>query len=265
MSRWRSRVLIGVALVLVVGAAGVIYLMVSDSTTPVDVGEAVGRYREEVGTDDSSTTRAAAEGQALPGAGVYLYATEGQDSIDVLGGTTHTYPAETTLTITHTACGLRQRWQPLQERWDDEEVCVSDAGRERRTLDTHHEFFSMSDDQTFACDPGYVLLPAHPEPGTTWTTSCQSGDTVLTGRGEVVGVETRQVAGESVDTVHVRIEEEASGANTGPSSDDYWFRTSDGLLIERVSTVDTQSDSPVGTATYTERFTLRLTSLEPRT
>jgi hypothetical protein len=258
-------VLIGVALVLVLGAAGVIYLMVSDTTTPVDVGEAVGRYREEVETDDPSTTTTAADGQALPGEGVYLYTTEGYDSIDVLGGTTHTYPAETTLTITHTACGLRQRWQPLEERWDDEEVCVSAAGRERSTLDTHHEFFSMSDDQAFACDSGYVLLPAHPEPGMTWTTSCQSADTGLAGRGEVVGVETRQVAGESVDTVHVRIEEEASGANTGPSSDDYWFRTSDGLLIERVSSVDTQSDVPVGTATYTERFTLRLTSLEPRT
>lgn len=265
MSRWRSRVLIGVAVVVVLGAAGVIYVMVSDTTTPVDVGDAVGRYREQAETDDLAVTTTAPAGHALPGEGVYVYTTEGHDAIDVLGGATHTYPAETTLTITHTACGLRQRWQPLEERWDDEEVCVSDAGRERRTLDAHHEFFGMSDDQAFACDPGYVLLPAHPEPGITWTTSCRSADSGLAGTGEVVGVETRQVAGDSVDTVHVRIEEEASGSNTGPSRDDYWFRTIDGLLIERASSVDTQSDSPVGTATYTERFTLRLTSLEPRT
>jgi hypothetical protein len=265
MSRWRSRALIGVALVVVLGAAGVIFLMVSDTTTPVDVDDAVGRYREEVGADELASTTTAARGQALPGEGVYVYATEGHDAIDILGGATHTYPAETTLTVTHTACGFRQRWQPLEERWDDEEVCVSDAGRERRALDAHHEFFGMSDDESFACDPGYVLLPADPEPGTTWTTSCQSAGSGLTGRGEVVGVEVRQVGAESVDTVHVRIEEEASGSNTGPSRDDYWLRASDGLLIERVSSVDTRSETPVGTATYTERFTLRLASLEAQT
>jgi hypothetical protein len=264
MSRWRWRVLIGGAVAAVAVAGGVGYLLLRDTTTPVDVDDAVDRFREG-GESGSGSSILDGAGGELPPAGVYVYATDGQDSIDLLGGSTHTYPAETTLTITHTACGIRQRWQPLEERWDDEEVCASDAGRERRTLDAHHEFFGITDDQAFRCEAGYLLLPADPEPGATWPTNCRSGDTVLTGTGEVVGVETREIDGVEVETVHVRVEEESSGANVGPSRDDYWLRTVDGLLIERVSTVATRSDSTVGAAAYSERFTLRLTSLTPRT
>lgn len=265
MSRWRRRVLLGGAVAAVAVAGGVGYLLLRDTTTPVDVEDAVDRFREGDESGSGSSILVDGAGGELPPAGVYVYATEGQDSIDLLGGSTHSYPAETTLTITHTECGVRLRWQPLEERWDDEEVCASDAGRERRTLDTHHEFFGITDDQAFRCEAGYVLLPVDPEPGATWATSCRSDDTVLTGTGEVVGVETREVDGEAVETVHVRVEEESSGANIGPSRDDYWFRAGDGLLVERVSTVATRSDSTVGAAAYAERFTLRLTSLTPRT
>lgn len=265
MSRWRWRVLLGVVVAVVALAGGLGYLLLRDTTTPVEVDDAVDRFREGGESGGGSSMPSDEATGEPPPAGVYVYATDGQDSIDLLGGSTHTYPAETTLTITHTECGVRQRWQPLEERWDDEEVCASDAGRERRTLDTHHEFFGITDDQAFRCEAGYLLLPADPEPGRTWSTSCRSGDTVLTGTGEVVAVETRQVEGEAVETVHVRVQEESTGANVGPSRDDYWLRASDGLLIERVSTVATRSDSAVGAAAYEERFTLRLTSLTPRT
>jgi hypothetical protein len=263
-SRWR--VLIGVLVLAVVAVAGgLAYLLLRDTTTPVGVSDAVDRFRDDGRDRSGSSVVAGGAAAELPPPGVYVYATEGQDSIDLLGGSTHTYPAETTLTITHTGCGIRQRWQPLEERWDEEEVCASDAGRERRKLDAHHEFFGIADDQAFRCEEGYLLLPADPEPGATWPTSCRSDDTVLTGTGEVIGLETREVGGVEVETVHVRVEEESTGANTGPSSDDYWLRAGDGLLIERVSTVATRSDSAVGSAAYAERFTLRLTSLTPRT
>ncbi|HEU5083840.1 MAG TPA: hypothetical protein VFU14_10910 [Acidimicrobiales bacterium] len=249
-------------MVVLLAAGGIAYVVLSDSATPVDVEEAVERYRDD-GDATSSTTTAPA--RQLPAEGVYVYATEGDERIDILGGSTHGYPVETTVTIRHTACGLTQRWAPLDERWDEEEVCTTDAGRERRSLRTHHEFFGISDDADFTCEAGYLLFPAEPEVGDTWTTSCDSGDTLLTGTAEVVELEARTVGGQRVDTVHLRVTEQATGGDDGPSSDDYWLRTGDGLLVERSSTVETRSDSPVGTATYTERFTLRLTSLEPRT
>ncbi len=269
MSPRTKRIGVVVVVVLVLLAGGATYLLLRDKATPVDVDEAVDRYRAEQGTTPETsqapprTTPAA--GADLPAEGVYVYETDGSERIDILGGSTHDYPAETTVTIRHTNCGLRQRWSPLEERWDQEQVCTSEAGRERRALRTHHEFFGISDDQDFSCPAGYVLLPVLPEVGERWSTTCDAGDTVLTGSGEVVGFENRDVGGTVVETVHVRITEQAAGSDVGPSSDDYWWRTSDGLLIARASKVDTRSDSPVGTAAYTEGFTLRLTSLTPRT
>jgi hypothetical protein len=264
MSRRTRRVLVGVAVLVLVVGGSVGYLLFRDTATPVAVEEAVERYRDEdaAATTTSSTTPAQ---PVLPAEGVYVYATVGQEGIDILGGSTHAYPEETTVTIQHTDCGLRQRWAPLAERWDEEELCVVDGGRERRTFRTHHEFFGISDDQTYTCDAGYSLFPADATVGDTWPTSCTAGDTTLTGTAEVLAVEPRTVGDESVETVHLRVTEVAVGGDDGPSSDDYWLRTSDGLLIERSSSVDTRSGSPVGTATYSERFTLRLTSLTPRT
>ena len=265
MPRWlkRTAVVSAAALVLAGGAVG--YLLLSDTTSPVDVGEAVDRYRQERSPGPRATPTTARTRAGLPAEGVYVYATEGEERIDILGGSTHRYPGQTTVTIRHTGCGVEQRWAPLGERWDEEEICQSDEGRERRALRTHHEFFGIADDQDFRCEAGYVLFPDRAVEGDRWSTSCRSGDTELTGAAEVVGLEVRAVGGVDVETVHVRVTEQAGGSSTGPSSDDYWWRTADGLLIERSSTVDTRSDSPVGTAHYTERFSLRLVSITPHT
>lgn len=264
MRRWTLRVLLSLGCVLLVVALGIAYVVSQDSATPVDVGDAVDRYRQEgSGAVGSSTTTT--PGLSLPAAGVYVYATEGAEQLDALGGATHRYPVRTTLTITATDCGRLQRWTPIEERWDEEQLCLTDSGLERQTLHTHHEFFTMADDQDFVCQDGYLVLPAEPTVGQTWTTDCQAGSVHITGTGQVVGFEERQVAGTPVETVHVRIDETATGSSAGPSSDDYWLRATDGLLIERASAVQSRSDSPVGTVEYEERFSLRLTSLTPRT
>jgi hypothetical protein len=265
MPRWTLRLLLSLGCVLVVVALGLAYVMSRDSATPVDVADAVDRYRDEGSGAAGSSTTTTPAGPSLPAAGVYVYTTEGAEHLDVLGGATHGYPVRTTLTITATDCGLRQRWTPIEERWDEEELCLTDSGLERQTLHTHHEFFTMADDQDFVCQDGYIVLPADPAVGDTWTTDCQADSVHITGTGRVVGFEEREVAGTPIETVHVRIDETATGSSTGPSSDDYWLRTTDGLLIERATVVQSRSDSPVGKVQYEERFSLRLTSLTPST
>jgi hypothetical protein len=258
-------VLLSVGCVVVLLGVGVAYVISRDSATPVGVADAVDRFRDEGSGADGWSTTTTPAGLSLAPAGVYVYATEGAEQVDVLGGATHGYPAQTTLTVAVAGCGLRQRWAPIEERWDEEQLCRTEAGLERQTLHTHHQFFGIADDQEFVCQDGYVVLPSDPAVGDTWTTDCQADSVHITGTGQVVGFEEREVAGTSVETVHVRIEETATGSSSGPSSDDYWLRTSDGLLIERASSVQSRSDSPVGTATYEEHFSLRLTSLTPRT
>ena len=83
----------GVALALVVLLVGVVvFLRARDSTTVVSVDEAVGSFRDVADADASESHR--------PEPGVYLYETVGDEHIDALGGATHTYPAQTTMSVT---------------------------------------------------------------------------------------------------------------------------------------------------------------------
>ncbi len=264
MPRWIWHLVVVLAAAALVGTGGAVYLIVSDRTSPIGVNEAIDRYRDEQDDLATSTTTAPVVGSLAP-EGVYVYATDGEEHVSALGGSTHRYPSETTITITAIDCGQRQRWSPLDERWDDEELCTSDAGLVRRSLRIHHQFFGMSDDQTFSCPAGHLLVPARPVTGDSWSTDCVADAVHTTGTGEVVGFEARLVGADSVPTVHVRMIEDGTGSSVSHGQDDFWLRVSDGLLIERVSRVDSRSESPVGEVTYSEQYSLRLLSLVPRT
>lgn len=200
-----------------------------------------------------------------PPAGVYVYRTTGGESVDVMGGARHDYPDRTTITLVHTACGITTRWQPIEERWDEDDRCHRQAGIDSVGQRTHHEFYGVSDDQTFTCEPGNWLLPAAVEPGTTWKGRCRSGSTISEGASTVVGTERLTIGGQPVDVVHVRSSSEPTGDNRGTSRSDDWLRASDGLLVKREAFVETESDSQLGTTTYREQYTLVLESLQPRT
>ena len=51
-----------------------------------------------------------------------------RESIDVLGGDSHTYPAETALTVMTEGCGVRMTWKPLAGRSESWLVCPLDGG-----------------------------------------------------------------------------------------------------------------------------------------
>ena len=260
---WRLTAVLSAVVLAVVGFG--VYRIVSDRTSPVSVDEAVDRYRDsQAGTTPDPTTTAV-EVRSLPAAGVYVYATDGEEHVSALGGSTHRYPAETTITVSPVDCGQRQRWSPLDERWDEQELCQTDDGLVRRGLRIHHQFFSMSDEEDFSCPGGYLLVPARPVVGDTWSTDCVAEMVHNTGTGEVIGFETRVVGTEEVETVHVRLVEDGTGSSVSHGRDDYWLRVGDGLLIARESSVTSTTDSVIGAVDYSERYTLTLTSLVPRT
>ena len=88
-----------------------------DSTTVVSVDEAVGSFRDVADADALESH--------CPEPSVYLYETVGDEHIDALGGATHTYPAQTTMSVTLTDCGYRVRWDVFKERFDELDLCVS--------------------------------------------------------------------------------------------------------------------------------------------
>ena len=285
--RW---ILGSAALVVLAGGVGVVVVRERDSATPISVEDAVGRFRvlapstttpAAVGaaaamTSDAAavelvdqapstttTTTDASDAVTLAAPGVYTYATSGGEDLDVLGGAHHDYPDRTTITITPTECGQRLRWDALEERWDELDICAAPAGETLTATRQHHEFFDQTDDREYLCDG--VIRPVAAVPGTTWRTTCDDSDTQISIESTIVGFESVLVGDVAVETTHLRSVSTITGSVRGTSRNDIWARRSDGLIVRRTFDVESETDSPVGIAHYRERYQLELTSLEPRT
>ncbi len=282
-SRWSA---LATATVVVLLAGGLVSLR--GGSTPVSPESAVARFRSQqqvsLGPEKQVTTRApGASGAAAtkqvqarvttrasdpglrprPAEGVYVYATTGGDEVDVLGGSRHTYPDETTITVSHTGCGVVERWDALEERWDERESCRTSGGEILKRMTSIHEFFGRSDQRTLHCT-GYTY-PAGFEPGASWKTSCASenvkAETTLT----AVGWEDVDIGGTRVRTMHVNAKTRVTGEQNGTSERDVWGSRDDGIVVRERTTLTSFSNQPVlGRTRYHESYEIRLTSVEPR-
>ncbi len=270
-----------VLLVVVATGALVAYLLLRESTTPVDVNEAVSDFRREQssiaaatttvvatsapGTTQAPTTSTASRpGSELPAAGVYTYATSGGESIDALGGRSHRYPDVSTITVTHEGCGWVQRWRPLRERWDATTFCPSPRGMEIRIDINHHQFFGIDDTREFVCEPGDLYYPARANPGRTWTTRCTFEKIEVVRNGTIVGTRQVEVDGAPITVLEFEVHDNITGASNGSTDRTIQVVPETGLLVELELSVDVQNDSPIGDVHYQEHYELHLTSLEPR-
>jgi hypothetical protein len=269
--RWR--VLAAIVVVLVGGAIAA-YFILRESTTPVEVEEAVADFRaatETIARDDIATSPAVTAavstelvaGSSWPEPGVYTYATTGRESIDALDGRNHDFPAETTITVTRQGrCAVHQ-WRPLQERWDETVLCPSLDGQQIRLYRSTHSFFGISDTRDFDCEAGSLWYPATTEPGYTWSTRCGTGDIDVERTGTIVGVGAVDVGGTQVEVLTYELHDEISGASNGINDRTVQVIADTGLIVGLAVVVDVQNDSPIGDVHYEERYELRLTSLDP--
>jgi hypothetical protein len=282
-----------VLVVLVVGAV-VAYFVFRESTTPVDVAEAVDDFRREESTtpvapettvaapssvpattnagSGAPTTESSAAattipprpGSGRPEPGVYTYATSGTESIDALGGRSHDYPQVSTITVTHQGCGAVFRWRPLRERWDTTTLCPSPEGMELRVDRNHHEFFNIGDTRRFECEPGALFFPATTSPGATWTARCSNGPIDVVRAGTIVGTREVEVGGTPVTVLEFEVDDTISGASNGTTQRTVRVVPETGLIVELALVLDVQNESPIGDVHYQERYRIELTSLEPR-
>lgn len=283
--RWRWAAL-GVALVIATVATGFVYLR--GGSTPVSVDSAVERFRGRgdavtaveratpqppVGAKTHAARDASApavvesasteRGRPMPAEGVYVYATTGGDEVNVLGGSRHEYPPETTVTIRHGGCGVIERWDALEERWDERESCRTSQGDRLKRMTSFHEFYGRADERTMHCT-GFTY-PAGFEPGQTWTSTCASDATKATTTLTAVGWEDVDVDGVMVRAVRVQAKTTVSGDQEGTSERDVWGAADRGLVLRERVTLTTYSNQPVfGRTRYHEAYEIRLTSLEPR-
>ncbi len=252
MTRRRRLVIAGLVLVPLVVAGGVAVaiasgLLLNDKATPVSIQDVLERFHEgERGSGEL--------------AGVYLYRTRGEESIDALGGATHRYPKATTVTLVVVPCGMRLLWQPFEERSVTWRLCATDSGIELAKWEVAHEFFGQGDRTGYTCTEG-VLVPA--DDTNTSPFKCRSEHGEQEGETRVLGVEGVAVGGSRLGAVHVRTVGRVTGGDDGSETTEWWLDERSGLPLRIVLSNRTSRKILIGRVHYSEDADLRLRSTKP--
>ncbi|MGZ4372028.1 MAG: hypothetical protein ACXVRQ_07505 [Gaiellaceae bacterium] len=244
----RRRLAAGLALAaaviaMVVAAAWASGLLFTDTARPAPAGSVLARFRESV-----------PHPRALDG--VYTYRTRGGESLDVLGGKRHRYPATTTITVIGIPCGFRLRWDALAGRSTTWTLCTGSGSRDLRGLDETHSFFGHTDRTLYACAP---------QAGGRGRFRCHSQHGAETGQEPVVGYVGLDVGGVRVRALRIRVTAHVSGINRGTETVDWRLESRTALPLELVVSSRTSRLEPlIGRAHYREDATLRLVSMTPQ-
>lgn len=246
------RVTIGLTIfgiVLLIAAAWAGGFFLHDSSQAASISQALRSFRA---------------GERDPGGldGVYLYATKGSESIDALEGASHTYPAETSITVTDVPCGLQLRWAALEKRSTTWTFCSTAAGTELRSSDERHAFFGISDHAVYLCS-GRLLLPKDPVIGSTQSFTCQSSRDTEVGTVRVLGRGAIEIGGNRVAAVHVSTDLSITSGDSGTETIDWWLDSANALPLRIELQSRTSRKMWVGRVHYRENFSLRLLSLTP--
>jgi hypothetical protein len=205
----------------------------------------------------------AAAGAAVQKPGTYSYATRGADRVDAILTGRHRYPPLTTVTVVRQGCSLVERWDALAERWSESRSCVAGNRWRLVSLVDYHEFFGESVEQHYDCEGRFIPRPALVHTGFRWTDRCRAPGATATLDGTVVRTQTLAVDGKPARTVLLRLRARLRGRIRGSNVVDSWLLRSTGLLVRREVRSDLALDSSVGKVKGTERYSLRLRSLEP--
>jgi hypothetical protein len=253
------KIAIVVAAVLVVllaaGGFGYWWKFIRKDQKPVDVAEVKKEF------DAGNRGGKARAGEPKPG--VYLYETEGSESISALGGQTNTYPKTSTLTIVDTPCGVDARWDLLTGRYTLEAQCRAADGTWSLTKTVVSDrFFNQTQVDTSTCTD-LVVLTADPKPGTKTRGRCVNGDASTDYVYEVVALDRTAIGGQQVPTVHLRITFTQGGSRSGGGTEERWVQQGTNLVVKARRTESDVSPSPVGQVTYKQSSSIELRSTEP--
>lgn len=233
-------VLVAAALAVAVAVAWALGLVFTDTARPAPAGSAVMRFRV------LDPHPAAIDG-------VYTYRTRGGESLDVLGGKRHRYPATTTITVVSKSPCVQLRWDALAGRSTTWTLCRRSGSVVLQGLDEVHTFFGQTDRTRYACAPaagGFRCTTAH------------GGER---GREALAGAAQLEVGGVRVRTIRVRMSATVVGESHGVETAEWWLDPRTALPLELVVSSRTSRSEPiVGDAHYREDATLRLVSTTPQ-
>jgi hypothetical protein len=255
LTRHRRLLIVLGALACVLLALGAAWLaLFRDTVEPASIDDALAAYRAQ----------AEAGGTTIP-PGVYVYATHGEESIDALGGTSHEYPARSTISVTTADCGTALRWDVLRGRSTTWTQCKAAGGGETLArVDETHRFFGRTEHTDYTC-PDTVARPAQAKPGTTWKVACTTVKGIVErGTGTVVSRGVLPVGDGTVPVAQLRFQTTFSGTIRGSTTREMWVERETGLPIRVTLRTTTVNPSLLGDVTYREDVELDLASLTPR-
>ena len=209
----------------------------------------------------------------IPPAGVYSAAAQGQSSIN-FPPASQSWGQTLPVTITHLGddcwtlaidfnTAYRQTWTQ----------CVVDGQLVERgsVTVTRWDFgiTTVSNTATYDCEPAGVLIPRAQSIGSASAYTCEGttdtvdGTTTSEATYEFVSIETIPIENSDVATYHFIQTEILTGAQRGTTKTDYWFSTSDFLLIRMSRNLEIHTDSPVGDVVLLESGSEQLSSITP--
>ncbi|MCA1712748.1 MAG: hypothetical protein LC789_14375 [Actinobacteria bacterium] len=195
---------------------------------------------------------------------MYEYDTAGQESVDALGGSTHTYPSRTYITVTNTRCGYKIDWTPIEGREEGSEACITPAGRVLQALITNHKFFQQANNKTYDCPDSSVALPAKPRAGQSSSFTCTGSDGEVQLVVTVAAIDQQlTVNGRTVSTTKLTFDGNISGSTVGTVKETRWY-TDGGLLVRWKTKTDASVTTPSGKTNYQEQTNLMLNNLTPQ-
>jgi hypothetical protein len=254
--------MLGGVVVVAAIAALVAWRTYRDTSTRVAIDTVIDDFRAR----PAETTAPAVAAVRLPSPGVYVYASTGSESVDALGGTTHHYPVETTVTVLLSGCGVVLRWVALEERSEEWDLCPDGrGGLESSYYEAYHRFFGQDDRRRYECGAS-TILRATVEVGDHWERTCSSGDRTEVTATEVVGFEPITIGDVTTVAVHLRLAAELSSddGTSGTTGIELWLDPRTGLPLRHVEQGATTSPQVIGDVHYEEHYELVLTSLHPR-
>ena len=255
-------IIVGVVLLIGAGIGVFAYLWQRDDARPVSVREAEQRLDGKPGGGSAF----------VPAEGVYQYTGSGSEALSTPPKSQAEGPTMPATVIHHPHGCWTFRIDYSTNHWQDWRFCVRDGqlleegGRTFQRWD--FVVSSIENTSTFVCAPPIVVLRPDMVPGETWPQSCAGtnttvgGTTVSSGDIRFIGVESLEVGGTAVDAFHFVQPRTISGAQRGEENTELWLAPN-GLPLRNQRRVVINSDSPIGTITYTEDGMFSLTSLEP--
>lgn len=233
----------------------------SASASATTVAATVARSGPSVASPAGTTPATPAR---RPAPGVYRYATDGFESVSILGAERR-YPPETTRTVRHGAgCAWTFRVILLEEHQEEHTACSRPGVLDLTASSNHVRWFELATTTTLACDPAIRHVDIAAGVGSRKAFLCREGaDSTFSGTSSVLGEETVNVGGESRRAWRLLITGSFEGKTRGTVTVTELIDKETWITLLEQRSNELRQQSLLGDIAYRQEVTLHLRSLTP--